>query len=253
MPVSQNFIRESADLYVRNTKKVKRIEIYKKIFPIVFSSLVTLLLSIFSVLGQEISYTIGIFIGSLIFGMFILGIFSVAAILVDHSRLFYGVRLIKCYGSSEDCLNRILKPEYRIPARSRKGKVIEEGPVDRFTYYVLLQPLYDLSYREGIKKTTMDFVDMMFVILLPGGLFDIVYGVLISQAGPESTLRDVVIGIVLTTVSLLSLTASIIRKRDEVALDFESKSDLIRNRLEEGYRQLQVMDEYVVDFPPIEA
>ena len=42
----RDFIKETADLYVKNSKSVMRIETYKKFFPMIFSSLVTLLLSI---------------------------------------------------------------------------------------------------------------------------------------------------------------------------------------------------------------
>lgn len=248
-----DFIKETADLYVKNSKSVMRVETYKKFFPMIFSSLVTLLLSIFSVLGQEISYSTAIFIVSLMSGIFFFAVISVAVILVDHSRVLYELILIKCVGDSEDCINSILKPEYRIRRSHINDKIIEKASSDNSTYQVITFPLYKIDYKEGTKKTVMDLLDMMFVILLPGGLFDIFYGLIISQRGFEGTIWNVVIGIVFVAASLISLKVSLTRKRGEVRANFESKANLLKTLLEDGYKRIQNESKVEIFFPPIEA
>ncbi|MCW6158338.1 MAG: hypothetical protein LVQ63_02485 [Thermoplasmatales archaeon] len=248
-----DFIKETADLYAKNSKNVMRIETYKKFFPLILSSLVTLLLSIFSVLGQEVSYATAIFLGALIAIIFLFAVVSISVILVDHSRVLYGLKLIKCVGDSEDCINSILKPEFQTRHPHVNDKIVKKASSDNSTYQVLTLPLYQIDYKKGAKKTVMELVDMMFVILLPGGLFDIIYGLIISPGGLEGIIRNVLIGIVVVAASLIFLKVSLTRKKGEIRASFELKANLLKSLLEDGYKRIQNESKVEIFFPPIEA
>jgi membrane protein implicated in regulation of membrane protease activity len=241
--------------YIAGNERIEIIvQIYLRIFPLIISAL----FSLYSVITASFFFVITPFI--FIFTLYILAamIFSIPVSIL----MMAVVRIVTVTGirfKKFDNIRDLNEIRNKITAKGNPSKTFfakdksnAHDPSVLKTYY-MIEPVYNNDWIGGLKKIVIDLSGTVFVMLFPGGLFDILYGFTINNLGWRNDTSTIILGVVLSCISVVFLVLAIYRERKDIKSNLNSKSDFIRKIINIAEKELSTSKDVTINFDPLEA
>lgn len=188
--------------------------VWARLFPLLLSSLI----AVYSVITASFFYGLSGLIDNTSIAVIqisiLITIFSISSIIIINSQILVELRISKRITGYDK-----LKDQYTV----------------RYEY----RPIYEDRLKRAIKKTANDLLSTAFVILFPGGIADILLGIVAND--PEigiDTTGQVITGIVFTAISTVLLAFTIKAEAHSIKRLKEAETNRMKSIIEKVQEEL---------------
>ncbi|MEM0134174.1 MAG: hypothetical protein QXU18_02950 [Thermoplasmatales archaeon] len=190
-----------------------------KLFPILFSSIVT----IYSIISTSIFIDL-------------IPVYTLSIDLLFASIILFGIYLFIMLESNSSIMTEL---------KIYKEVTKDDKSSNKYTLKTAYEPIYDVNLIRSIKKTINELWNTAFVILFPGGIVGIVLGIASNepQIGINNTWQ-IILGIALTVVSIFMLWNNISVEKSNLKKSKSVETKKIKALIEEVQKR-PIIDEVI--------
>jgi hypothetical protein len=182
----KKMFEQMAKFYANNERSDLLLEVWSRLFPLVLSSLIT----VYSIISASLFYGLSylIYISSIVLIILIvITLYSIPFMVLLNTLILKGLKVSRSATWSDTSENKLI-------IRTSYSSVFEK------------------NYRQAIKKTMDDQLSTAFVIFFPGGIADILLGIVGNMPSIGiNTNNQIITGIAFLSISIILLIFTVRR------------------------------------------
>lgn len=187
----KKMFKRMAKFYANNERFDLWLEVWSKLFPLILSSLI----AVYSIISASLFYGLSnlIYTSSVVLLILIVfTLYSVPFIVLLNAQILKGLKVTRSVRRSETSENELIIRQ-------------------------LYSPVFEKNYWQAIKKTIDDQLSTAFVIFFPGGIADIILGIVGNMPSIGiNTISQIITGIVFLSISIILLIFTVKKEASDV-------------------------------------